>query len=116
MNVIGYIFVDVCREREVLFVENIVRYQVLKAKWKEFMRIYQFFFELDVFEIVFLYFRECQNFYINNDLIADVENRLFGVVVQVEEMDVLLYVGDEQFVFFNLIVKVCFYKRFGWNV
>lgn len=115
MNVTDYIFVDVCREREALSAENIARYQALKAKWKELMRTYQPPLEPDVPETVPLYLRECQNFHINNDPTADVENRLSGAAVRVEEMDASSHVGDEQLVFLNLTAKVCFHKRPGWN-
>ena len=107
-------FFDVCREREALAAENIARYQALKTKWKELMRTYQPPLEPDVPETVPLYLRECQNFHINNDPTAAVENRLSGAAA--EEMDASSHVGDEQLVFLNLTAKVCLHKRRGWNV
>ena len=107
-------FVDVCREREALAAENIARYQALKTKWKELMRTYQPPLEPDVPETVPLYLRECQNFHINNDPTAAVENRLSGAAA--EEMDASSHAGDEQLVFLNLTAKVCLHKRPGWNV
>lgn len=111
MNVTDSTFfcLDVCREREALTAENIARYQALKMKWKELMRTYQPPPEPDVPESVPLYLRECQNFHINNDPTASVENRLCGAAV--EEVDVSSHMGDEQLVFLNLTAKVCLHKR-----
>lgn len=101
-----YPFSSTRRERDALSAENIARYQALKAKWKELMRTYQPPLEPDVPETVPLYLRECQNFHINNDPTADVENRLSGAAVHVEEMDASSHVGDEQLVFLNLTAKL----------
>jgi len=73
------------------------------------MRTYQPPLEPDVPESVPLYLRECQSFPINNDPIADVENRLSGAAV--EEVDESSHMGDEQLVFLNLTAKVCLHKR-----
>ena len=104
-------FADVCREREALAAENIARYQALKMKWKELMRTYQPPLEPDMPESVPLYLRECQNFHINNDPTADVENRLSGAAV--EDVEASSHMGDEQLVFLNLTAKVCLHYRPG---
>ena len=80
------------------------------------MRTYQPPLEPDVPETVPLYLRECQNFHINNDPTADVENRISGAAVCAEEMNASSHTGDEQLVFLNLTAKVCFHKRPGWSV